>query len=233
MSKALEEVLQYANDDAASIHKHWIIFIKMAKTIIIFSIIVALLFANFSNIISNFGNFINELVPSLPFMISDNLTLLEIMIILLFSLVQFFKTYIIYKTVGLTVNNIQIKGKSGLVDIGNINSSLEQIGYIKTHIPLFGRLFKYGSVEINLHGTVFTMIDMTMVEEFQEAVILLQEAQKEGRVLRSDVRHDATIAKQTIAQVQAVGLLSKTISQALPSPTQNKTIEASHQALLD
>ncbi len=233
MSKVLKEVMQYANDDTASIHKHWIIFIKMAKTIIIFSLIVVLSFTNLNNMISNMGDFINELVPSLPFMISDNLTLLEIMIILLFSLVQFLKTYIIYKTVGLTVNNIQIKGKSGLVDIGNINSSLEQIGYIKTHIPLFGRLFNYGSVEINLHGTVFTMIDMTMVEEFQEAVILLQEAQKEGRVLRSDVRHDATITNQTMAQVQAVGLLSKTISQALPSPTQNKTIEASNQALLD
>lgn len=189
MSKALREVMQYANEDVASIHKHWIVFVHMARRIIIFAVIIGLVFLKGTKAMIFVGDLINELIPPLPFMISDNLLLIAVMIIFIYAVKEFVKTYIIYKTVGLTINNIQIKGKSGLANIGQVNSSLEKIAYVRTHIPLFGRLFGYGSIEISLNDAAFTMPDMADVEKFQESVILLQEAQKEGRNMRSEERN--------------------------------------------
>ncbi len=189
MSKALNEVMGYANEDVASIHKHWIIFVKMAWRIIIFAVVIGLIYVKANNIVGYIGDFINNLFPAIPFMIRDNQLFISVMLVFLYAIEEFIKTYIIFKTVSLTVNNIQIKGKSGLANIGHINASLEQIGYVQAHISLFGRLLKYGSIEITLHGATFTMTDMTEVERFHEAVVLLQEAQKEGRNMRSEERN--------------------------------------------
>lgn len=110
---------------------------------------------------------------------------------------------------------------------------MEQVGWVETKIPLFGRLFHYGSIQINLHGSVFTMVDMVDVEKFQEAIIYLQEAQKEGRAFRSDIRRDESFAKQTMAQVKAMGMLSQTISEALPVANNKLALESSEQVLIE
>ena len=232
MSKALQEVMQYANEDVASIRKHWIVFVYMVRRIIIFALIIMFLNIKATKLLGGIGDFINNKIPSFPFVIREHLILLGIILILLYAVVQFISTYVMYKTVGLTVNNIQIKGTSGLVEIGQVNSSLEQIGYVKTDISLLGRILKYGSIEITLHDATFTMNAMTEVEKFQEAIILLQEAQKEGRTLRSDERQDESRMNAAIMQTQAMAMLNQTISQALPG-TNNQAIESSEQELIE
>lgn len=189
MSKALSEVMQYANEDVASIRKHWIVFVKMVWRIFIFSVIVAVLRFKVTWILNIIGDLINNLLTFLPFMIKDNLTLISILAILIYSIKQILTTYGEYTTVGLTINNIQIKGKSGLVDIGFVNSSLDQVRYVKTDSSLFGRLLNYGQIEISIHNATFTMYNMTEVAKFQEAIIMMQEAQKEGRNIRSEERN--------------------------------------------
>ena len=214
MSKALDEVMQYAYEDVASIHKHWIIFVRMAKRIIVFGILDYLVYWKLSKYIAAVMDIVNELVPKIPFQLSKYILYYCIGIFVLYFLKQFITTLIVFKTVGLHVNNIQIKGVSGLIDIGEINSSLEQVGSVRTHASLWGRLFHYGDIVINLQGRSFTMTDMTDVSKFQESIILLQEAMKESRNMRSDERHDESLKNQTMAQVQAMGMLSQTISQA-------------------
>lgn len=216
MSKALEEVLNYANEDVASIRKHWVIFVRMAKRIILFGIGDFLVYWKLSHYIEAVMDFINELIPKIPFQLSKYVLIYCILAFVIYAGKDFICTLIVYKTVGLSINNIQIKGVSGLASIGQINSSLEQIGSVRSHQSLFGRLFHYGNIEINLQGSYFTMFDMTDVTKFQESIILLQEAMKESRNMRSDERHDDSLKNQTMAQVQAMGMLSQTISQALP-----------------
>ena len=223
MSKALDEVMSYAYEDVASIRKHWIIFVRMAKSIILFGLADYLIYWKLSKYMVGILDFINELIPKIPFQLSKYILHYCIGIFLIYTLKQVIRTIIIYKTVGLHVNNIQIKGVSGLLDIGEINSSLEQVGSVRTHASIWGRLFKYGNIEIQLQGRTFTLTDMTKVSQFQESIILLQEAMKESRNMRSDERHDESLKNQTMAQVQAMGMLSQTISQvgALPGAAAN------------
>ena len=223
MSKALEEVMQYAYEDVASIRKHWIIFVRLAWRILIFGVADYLVYWKLNRYIAAIMDFVNELVPKIPFQLSKYVLFYCIGAFVLYGLVNFIKTLIIYKTVGLHVNNIQIKGVSGLASIGQINSSLEQVGSVRTHASIWGRLFKYGNIEIQLQGRTFTLTDMTKVSQFQESIILLQEAMKESRNMRSDERHDESLKNQTMAQVQAMGMLSQTISQvgALPGAAAN------------
>ena len=179
MSRAFDEVLQYANEDVISTRKHWIIFVHMARRIILFAIAAGFLYYRAHEFLGSIGDFINSLISALPFSIRDNLLAITIEIVFVYALIDFIKTYIIYKTVGLKANNIQIIGKSGLADIGQISASIDQLGCVKTHIPLLGRICHYGSIEINLPNNSFTMPYMTNVESFQESVTILQTAAKE------------------------------------------------------
>lgn len=227
MSRALDEVMQYANEDVASIHKHWIIFVKMARRILIFGLGDFLVYWKLGHFLNTLFDCINELVPKISFQISKYTMLYCILILLIYSVRQIVMTIIEYKTVGLTINNIQIKGVSGIVSIGQINAPLDQIGSVTSRQSLWGRVFNYGNIHIKLQGTSFIMTDMTDVPKFQESVILLQEAMKESRNMRSDERHDESIKNQTMAQVQAMGMLSQTISQisqALPGAFNNTVV---------
>jgi hypothetical protein len=245
VSRVLEEVMSYANEDVASIRKHWIIFVKMAKRILIFAIIMCIFNARTRGIVTDLAGSamqqsylseedqaqIRELENELHMSVTDAadkliniVTIVEIGIVLIYALISFIKTFATYKSVGLQVNNIQIKGYSGVARIGQVNTSLEQIWFVRTNTSLLGSMLNYGSIEVNLNGVVFSMTHMTGVAEFQEAIILLQEAQKEGRIFRSDMRHEQTVQNQTYAQVQALGMLTQTVSQALPYANQNQAI---------
>ncbi len=231
MSKALQEVMQYANEDVASIHKHWIIFVKTFFKVIAFAI--AMGFIKEFSILGWLAETIDSIFTSLPFLLSENITFFMVFIIFVYAVIEFIRTYIIYKTVGLTINNIQIKGKSGLANVGQVNASLEWVEYVHVKNPLFGRIFNYGNIEIGLKSNPFILHDMVDVDKFQEAIILMQEAQKEGRTLRSDERQDESRMNAAIMQTQAMGMLNQTISQALPGVNHNQSIEQNRQQSIE
>lgn len=216
MGKALQEVMQYSNEDIAKIKKHWIIFLKTAISCVTKILVVVLICIKEGTIVQQIGDMVNGWFSFISFRINDYIFQV-IFLLLAFSVVKsFVKTYIEYKTVSLSINNIQIKGKTGLVDIGIVNASLEQIDYVKVISPLFGRLFGYGNIEITLSGRSFVLLNMMNAEEFQDAIVTMQEAQKEGRAIRDSERHAKTIQAQTMAQVQAISSLSHSLSAELP-----------------
>jgi hypothetical protein len=224
MSKALDEVMQYSNEDVASISKHWIIFVKAAISVLIKAVVLIFLYFKTRTWLDSLADMINESFEQIPFEIKKYLLLILMVLIVVSAIKRFVSTYIEYKTVGLIVNNIQIKGKSGLVNVGVVNASLEQVAYVKVFTPLWGRIFHYGNIEVSLAGGSFTMIDMVNIEQFQDAIVMLQEAQKEGRNIRGAERNAETVRAQTMAQVQALTSISQTMAQGI-AQNKNMSIE--------
>ena len=221
MGKTLDTVIQYASEDVAKISKHWIIFLKRTKKLIIHILIILLLYSWAKNWLYSFSDKINELEPSIPFEIKLYIFPAILIYFVIKVITGFFKTFIEYKTIGLSINNIQIKGKSGLLDVGIVNVPLEQIQNVKVYAPLWGRVFHYGSITISTNNGNIVMTNMTNVEQFQDAIILLQEAQKEGRNIRQAERHEKTIESQTIAQVKAIEAQTIAQVQMLSDISQN------------
>lgn len=231
MSKALEEVIQYYNEDVAEINKHWIIFVKTAINVIITSVVILFIYAKSKHWINLLANTVNNTFDKIPFKIKEYIYPALIIVLILSAIVKFIETYIVYKTVSLKINNIQIKGKSGLANIGTVNAGLEQIGYVKVFTPFWGRIFKYGSIEIALGGNSFTMTEMVNAEPFQDAVIMLQETQKEGRHIREAERTERTLQAQTAAHIQALNGISQNLASI--SSNHRVAIESEEQILLD
>ncbi len=218
MGKALNEVRSYAYEDVTSIHKHWIIFLKRIFRLLFFAVFLVVVYTLGKDYLIIACNFINGIIPSIPFLLKDYLLVIFIAFFALKAFIGLVTTFIEYLTVGLQINNIQIKGKSGLANVGMVNASLDQISNVRVNIPLIGRFFGYGDIYISAQGIDFCMSNMKGVLEFQDAVILLQEAQKEGRALRSDERRNVSIMNQTEAQIRAMGMIANTINQRLPGP---------------
>lgn len=221
MSKAMETVMNYANEDVASISKHWIIFLKTTKRILIRVVVILLVYIKGKKYLDLLADKINSLITAIPFEIKEHLLLLIGIYLVIKTIGDYVETYIEYKTVGLSVNNIQIKGKSGLLDVGVVNASLEQVTSIEVFTPFWGRFLDYGTIRVSLGGKAFTMFHMVKVEKFQEAIVLLQEAQKEGRDIRQAERHAQVIEAQTKAQVQAISAISTSLNECIE---QKKTI---------
>lgn len=213
MSQALNVVMNYANEDVAAISKHWIIFLKTTKKILIRIFIVMLIYIKGKRYLDLLADKVNSLVPAIPFEIKEHLLTLIGIYLIIKTIWDYVETYIEYKTVGLSVNNIQIKGKSGLLDVGVINASLEKVSSVEVFTPFWGRFLNYGTIRISLEEKGFTMFYMVKAERFQEAIILLQEAQKEGRDIRQAERHAQVIEAQTKAQVQAISAISTSLSE--------------------
>lgn len=214
MSKALEEVRQYSNEDVASIRKHWIIFVRMANQQIVKIFLILFLYFKIRKWINPIADEINKEFPQVPFELKKGIWWVIIIYLLWSVISKFVKTLVEYKTVGLMINNIQIKGKTGLIDIGIVNASLEQVTSVNIEEPLLGRIFNYGTIMVTLGNNVIVMKDMINTEQFQDAIIMLQEAQKEGRNIRNAERHAKTINIQTEAQVKVMGDISQAIRNA-------------------
>lgn len=232
MGKTLEVVMNYANEDVASIHKHWIIFLKTTINVLIR--ITFFLFAYFKGriYIEFLADSINYYVPVIPFEIKKFILPAIVLYLTVKTVWSYVETYQEYKTVALAINNIQIKGVSGLFDIGVVNASLEQVSYVKVYVPFWGGIFHYGTIEISLDGRTFSLRHMVQVEEFQNAIILLQEAQKEGRNIRQDERHDESLQRHTMQQAQILTAISQDMKQAIMQQ-QNNSITGNEKNLLE
>lgn len=225
MSKTLDTVMQYAIEDVAKITKHWIIFLKRTKRLIMRIIIVLLLYHWLKDKLEILADRINQLKPAIPFEIKEYI-FPAILLYLLFKVVTgYIKTFVEYKTVGLSINNVQLKGQSGLLDVGIVNIPLERIQNVHVHAPFWGRIFHYGTITISTTTGKITMSDMVNVEKFQDAIVLLQEAQKEGRNIRQAERQEKAIEAQTSAQVKALEAQTKAHVQILSTITHNMNQE--------
>ena len=225
MGKTLETVLEYANEDSASIKKHWIIIFRVIRDFIIKVIVVGFIYLKSKNFLELLADDINNEFVGIPFEIKK--FILPVILVLLGYdfLKDLVEKIIDYTTVGLSINNIQIKGKSGLLDIGIINAPLKQVDFARVHKTFWGQILGYGTIEISIGGRRLMMADMIRADEFQDAIVLLQEAQEEGRHIRQAERQEATLAKQTMAQVQAINGLSKTVAMGLTQKSDAIKIE--------
>ncbi len=211
MSKALNEVLGYANEDSIDVKKHWVVLLLAARNILIRIAIVLFVCIKWADFWMALMDEINSEIPGIPinlkqwfFVIVALITLIRSVVILTHALVE-------YYTVQLSVNNIRIFGKSGIVEIGTINTSLDHVGSVVVQNSFWGEIFHYGSLVIDLNGRKMRMRYMKNAQEFQDAIILLQEAQKEGRNLRQAERHADIIEAQTQAQVMAIAGITESI----------------------
>lgn len=219
MSQALYEAMQYSNEDSVEIKKHWIVIFKAIVGLLIKIAIILYIYRRWGEAIFNI---IFDLLDPKSIPISrDILPELVVSIILMaIALKDLISAYLEYKTVGLQINNSFIKGKSGVASVGIISASLDKISNVKVLVPLWGRIFHYGTVEISLLGyDSFLMKYMVNAAQFQEAVMLFQEAQVEGRNIRQaerqgDIQRDIS-REQTMMQVQAMSALGQTLSQSI------------------
>lgn len=243
MGKTLDTVMHYAHEDVAKIKKHWVIFIKKTKSLIIRIIVVLLLHHWLKDKLEALADKINQLKPTIPFEIKEYIFPAIILYLLIKVVVGYIKTITEYNTVGLSINNIQLKGQSGLLDVGIVNIPLEKIQNIQVHTPFWGRVFHYGAIIISTTTPTgdIMMGDMTNVEQFQDAIVLLQEAQKEGRNIRQAERQEKAIAAhaaaqvkaleaQTTAQVQMLSNISQSINRGLEQ-TEHIPIESNETIL--
>ncbi|MDO4509294.1 MAG: PH domain-containing protein [Lachnospiraceae bacterium] len=220
MSKAVNEALGYSNEDVVEIHKHWIIFVKIAIKIIIESAVLIFIFVKWGAILEDLVRMIEIDVPSLTINPAIVPKLTVTIIVLVNAIVKLIATNIEYRTVGLKANNTYIQGQSGIASIGIISTSLDKIISISLSMSLLGRILHYGSIRISINGYMeFSMDYMVNTEQFQEAVLLLQDAQLEGRNIRQaerqgDIQRDI-VREQTAAQTQAMATLGQNIGMGI------------------
>lgn len=176
MSKALNNVMGYANEDTATIYKHWIIFIITAIRVVIMSGIFLFI-----------ASWLVGLRPVLFY------------IVLIYMIISFFRTVQEFNLASLGINNICMKGNTGHT---SVNVPLEKIGSVSAHTSGLGKLFGYGTIEIVANNTSYVMTYMINTEAFQEAIVLLQEAKVESRNMRSDERHADSRREQAVIQAQ-------------------------------
>lgn len=220
MSRAVNEAIGYSNEDVVEIHKHWIIFVKMAIKVIVESAILIFVFVKWGAILEDLVRMIEIDVPSLTINPAIVPKLTVTIIVLANAIIKFVATNIEYKTVGLKANNTYIQGQSGIASIGIISTSLDKIISISLSMSLLGRIFHYGSIRISINGYMeFSMDYMVNTEQFQQAVLILQEAQVEGRNIRQaerqgDIQRDI-VREQTEAQTQAMATLGQNIGMGI------------------
>jgi len=237
MGKTLDTVMHYANEDVAKITKHWIIFLKKTRSLIIRIIIVLLLYHWFKDKLEALADKLNQSKPSIPFEIKEYIFPAILLYLLLKVVTGYIKTFVEYKTVGLSINNVQLKGQSGLLDVGIVNIPLEKIQNIQVHVPFWGRIFHYGAIIITTTTATgdIMMGDMTNVEKFQDAIVLLQEAQKEGRNIRQAERQEKAIEAHATAQVRALEAQTRAQVQMLSTLSQsiNQQLEQKEKPLIE
>lgn len=176
MSKALNNVMGYANEDTATIYKHWIIYIITAIKVIIIS-----------GIFLRIASWLVGFKPALFY------------IVLVYMGISFFRTVREFNLVSLGVNNICMKGNTGH---SSVNVPLEKIESVSAYTSGLGKSLGYGTIEIAANHTSYVMTHMINTEAFQEAIILLQEAKVESRSMRSDERHADSRREQAVIQAQ-------------------------------
>lgn len=229
MGKTLDIVMNYANEDVAKIHKHWIIFIKRTIRVLVRIVTTLFVFYSSKSWIAYFADKINQVVPAIPFEIKKYVFPILLLYIFIKTIIDYINTIIEYKTVGLSINNIQLKGKSGLLDVGIVNIPLDQIENVRVHAPFWGRIFHYGSISISTYSANISMTDMINVEKFQDAIVLLQEAQREGRSIRQSERQEQAIEAHAIAQVRAIEAQTAAQVQVLSELSKNINHQLEHK----
>ena len=67
MGKALDVVMDYAYEDVASIHKHWIIFVKKTSEALIRIVVSLFAYFKLKLWIDAIADVVNSKIPGLPF----------------------------------------------------------------------------------------------------------------------------------------------------------------------
>lgn len=88
------------------------------------------------------------------------LLLLAIPILIVFVLIYF--------TTILVITEDRIFGQTGIINISNVNALLEDITSISIEKPLFGRIFDYGNIIINVYDQKIVFRDIKKPEKFRD-----------------------------------------------------------------
>jgi hypothetical protein len=207
MSKALDEVFEYSNEDEYTIRKHWIIFVFTALKVILRTAVVLFVYNTFELLWLEIADMLNDFLTIIPFSVRDYLFLIILFILIAWAIKDFVITYAEYTSVSLTINNIRIKGNSGIFGDVAVNSSLENLVDVSTDCSLLGNLFNYAGIRVQISAgayvTEFKIKYMADAKKFLDVVLYYQEAQKEGRNIRAEERRERTLDKQTDRQIQA------------------------------
>lgn len=184
MSKALNEVMNYANEDEVSIYPHWIVYLKAAVSTIIPAIFVfPIVF----------------LIARTRFKVWG----ITLIIFLIVAAYRFFQVHAYYSTTVITVNNIRIYGETGLAENEIISAPLDTVGHAQCVTSFLGRKLGYGTISIVLETGPITLTDMVNARKFCEAVILMKEAYGEAARIRQDERNDKSRHDAAVIGAQA------------------------------
>ena len=120
MSKSLNQVMNYANEDEVSIYKHWIVFLR----------------AGIGSVITSFVLFfVGFMIARTRFRVWGGMLVLMLVI----TAYRFFKAYSEYKTTVLTINNIRLYGETGLASVGGVNWPIEKVESASYSSSFWGR----------------------------------------------------------------------------------------------
>ena len=74
---------------------------------------------------------------------------------------------ITFFTTKLTITNKRVIGKTGLININQLDSPLNKINGIQVEKGLFGQIFNYGTIKITTSSTVFNFKYIAYPDEFR------------------------------------------------------------------
>ena len=201
MSKVLDNVISYANEDTISIQKHWYIFVKMGFRIL--------------------GMFLAQV---LILLIIKKISFFVVLAFLIAAGRDVLVTYLTYKNTYISANNITIKSQDGVFNISQQAIPLRDLKSVTHTTSLLGSIFHYSSITIRSEKDYVHYDYMTNVQQFEQVVMLMNEASKEGTQIRSDERRDETMMNHAMVNAKTMEALAQNISEAITMRPQYEAI---------
>jgi len=87
-----------------------------------------------------------------------------------------------YRSAELAITNKRIIGKTGVVNSGSLDAPLNKIQNVSVSSGLGGKIFGYGTVQINTAAGVFTFTGIKQSEQFKAAIMNQIEQYEEDKI---------------------------------------------------
>lgn len=199
MGRAVESVKRYAQEDSITIKKHWFMLVDGGLRALIRIVIVTLLYFWADDYLIDIADYINEFIPAIPFEISPLVPFIVFGILAIRVFCKLFVTVLNFFTVSLSINNVQLKGKTGAKDVGVINVPIKKVGDAFVRKPLIGRILGYGTISLRVDGSNLELKYMCNTEEFQDKLVLIKEARPEEQSMRRKEEEEDRIRLKAVA----------------------------------
>ena len=128
----------------------------------------------------------------------------------LIPLVKAIKATIIHVNTELAITNKRIIGKTGVANSGSLDAPLDKIQNVSAYTTFWGKLFNYGTIQINTAAGQFKFMGVKNVDSLKNMVtVAIDEAEEEK------VKHQA----EEMAAAMAAAMQANNPAAANPAST--------------